>query len=116
MTFSCDICNQEFTEKRSLIRHAKNHHGNLWSCHHCNQSFNRRDNYEMPQLVCLFKTTRKRSGEHLDMTAKNRVGGALDGTLVDYRPDLGGQQDASNVLNVLKESTFQRERKISEEN
>ena len=27
MAFSCDICNREFTEKRSLTRHVKNQHG-----------------------------------------------------------------------------------------
>ena len=44
------------------------------------------------------------------------VGGALDGTLNDYCLNLeGDQQDASNVLNVLKESTFQMENRISEE-
>ena len=112
----------ENTEKRSLIRHVKNHHGNLWSCHRCNQSFNRCDNYEMHQRVCLFKTTWKRSGEHLGTTTKkhqdnmSRDGGALNGTVNEYRLNLEGkQQDASNVLDVLKESTFQMENRIIEE-
>ena len=65
----------------------KEQHCNLWSCHRCSQSFNRRDNYEMHQRVCLFKTTGKQSGGHLDATAKklkdntSRVGGALNGTV-----------------------------------
>ena len=67
----------------------KEQHGNLWSCHRCNQSFNQRDNYEMHQGVFLFKTTgKRRSGEYLGMAAAkrlkdnvNRVGGALDGTV-----------------------------------
>ena len=85
----------------------KNQHG--WSCHRCNQSFNRHDNYEMHQRVCLFKTTQKRSGGHLDTTVKRlrdntcRVGGALNGTMNEYRLNLDDeQQDASNVLDVLK--------------
>ena len=108
--FSCDICKREFTEKYKLTRHVKNQHG--WSCHRCNQSFNRRDNYEMHQLVCLFKTTGKRSGGRLDTTAKklkdntNRVGGALNGTVNEYR---------LNLEVVLKESTFQEENRINEE-
>ena len=85
------------------------------------QSFNICDIYEMHQRTCLFKTTGKRSGEHLDedITRKklkdnvNCAGGALDSTLVDYRLDLEGeQQDASNVLNVLEESIFQMENQI----
>ena len=76
----------------------------------------------MHQRVCLFKTTGKRSGEPLGTTAKklrdniNRVGGALNGTVNEYRLNLEDeQQDASNVLDVLKESTFQMENRISEE-
>ena len=119
MTFSCDICDRQFTEKRSLTRHVKNQRGNL--CHRCNQSFNRCDNYEMNQLVCLFKTNRKRSSGHLDRTAKklkdiNRVGGALNRPLVDYHLDHEGeQQDDTKVLNLLRESTFQLGNRISVE-
>ena len=109
VVFSCDICKREFTERRNLTRHVKEQHGNLWSCHRCRQSFYRRDNYEMHQQICLFKTTGKRSGEHLDITAKKlkdntiRVGSALNGTVNEYRlnPE-DGQQDATNVLDVLK--------------
>ena len=57
MAFSCDIWKREFTEKRNLTRHVEEQHRNLWSCHRCSQSFNRRDNYEMRQLDCLFKTS-----------------------------------------------------------
>ena len=67
--FSCDVCKREFTGKYSLTRHVKDRHG--WSCHRCRQSFNRRDNYEMHQRVCLFKTTG--SGGHLDTTAKRKI-------------------------------------------
>ena len=87
MVFSCDICKREFTGKCTFTRHVKEQHGNLWSCHRCSQSFNRHDNYEMHQRVCLFKTTGKRSGGHLDTTAKklkyntSRVGGVLNSTL-----------------------------------
>ena len=89
------VCDRVYTEKRSLISHMKNQHGNLWSCHRCSQSFNRRDNYEMHQRACLLKITRKRSGGHLG--AKKLKGNAsrIGGTLVDYRLDLEGeQQDA----------------------
>ena len=57
--------------KRSLTRHMKNQHGHLWSCQ--NDNF---DNYETHQRTCLFKTTGKRSGEHLreGMTAKKLKG------------------------------------------
>ena len=123
MAFSCDICRREITEKRNLTRHVKEQHGNLWSCHCCNQSFNRRDNFEMHQQVCLFKTG-KRSGGHLeeDTTVKklkdtvNRVGSAVDATVNEFRLNLEHeQQDASSVLDVLKESTFQMENRINEE-
>ena len=91
------------------------HHG--WSSHRCRQSFNRRDNYEMHQRVCRFKTTGKRSGGHLDITAKrrkdntSRVGGALNGTVNEYRLNLEVEQQ--NASNVLKESTFQAENRIN---
>ena len=116
----CDICKREFTEKYSFTRLVTSRH--LWSCQRCRQSFNRRDNYEMHQRVCLFKTTGKclRSGGHL--TAKrlkdntSHVGGALNGTVNEYRLNLEDeQQNASNVLDVLKESTFQMENRINEE-
>ena len=46
----------------------------------------------------------------------SRIGGALDGTVNEYRLNLEDeQQDASNVLDVLKESIFQMENRISEE-
>ena len=46
----------------------------------------------------------------------NCVGGALDGTMNEFRLNLEDeQQDASNALDVLKESTFQVENKIHEE-
>ena len=99
----------------------KEQHGNLWSCHRCSQSFNRRDNYEMHQRVCLFKTTGKRSGGHLGTTMKklkddtSRVGGAFIVTVNEYRLNLEDeQQDASNVLDVLKGSTFQVENRIND--
>ena len=105
MVFSCDISKREFTEKRS----------NLWSCHRCSQSFNRRDNNEMHHRVCLFKTTGKRSGGHLDTTAKK----LKDNTswcsqwYHEYCLNLEDeQQDALNVLDVLKESTFQVDNRI----
>ena len=63
MAFICPVCKAEFTEKRNLVRHVKNQHGNLWSCHRCNQTFNRCDNYEMHQRTCYFKTTGKRKAE-----------------------------------------------------
>ena len=76
----------------------------------------------MHQRVCLFKTTGQRSGEHLNSTAKklkdniSRVGGALNGTVNEYRLNLEDEhQDASDVLDVLKESTFQMENRINEE-
>ena len=78
----------------------------------------------MHQRVCLFKTTGKRSGEHLEegTTVKkfkdsaSRVGGTLDSTVNEYRLNLEDeQQDSSNVLDVLKESTFQMENGINEE-
>ena len=76
----------------------------------------------MHQRVCLFKTTGKRSGEHLDSTAKklkdntSRVGGGLNGTVNEYRLNLEDEQpDASKVLDVLKESPFQMENRIMEE-
>ena len=79
----------------------------------CSQSFNRRDNFKMHQRVCLFKTTGKRSGCHLGTTVKklkgnvSRVGGSLDGTVNEYRLNLeDDQQDASNVLDVLKNLPF----------
>ena len=85
-------------------------------------SFNRCDNYEMHQRVCLSKTSGRRSSEHLDSAAKklkgniSRVGGALNGTANEYRLNLEDeQQDASNVLDVLKEYTFQMENRINEE-
>ena len=119
MTFSYDICKREFAEKYNLTRHVKNQHGNLWSCHRCNQSFNRCDNYEMHQRICLFKTTGKRSGKHLDSTAKklkDNTSRALNGTVNEYRLNLEDeQQGASNVLDVLKESTFQMENRINVE-
>ena len=124
MAFSCDICKRGFAEKRCLNRHVKELHGNLWSYHRCSQSFNRRDNYEMHQQVCLFKTIGKRSGEDLEdgTTVKklkdnvSRVADALDGTVSEYRLNLEDeQQDASNVLNGLKGSTFQMENRINEE-
>ena len=46
----------------------------------------------------------------------SRVGGALNGTVNEYRLNLEDEQpDASNVLDVLKESTVQRENRINEE-
>ena len=123
MAFSCYICDREFTENRSLTRHMKNQHGNLWSCHRYSQSFNRHDNYEMHQRACPFKATGKRRGEHLSMVVAkklednvNRVGGALDGTVNEYRLKLEDeQQNAPNVLDVLKESIFQMENRINED-
>ena len=62
------------------------------------------------------------SGGHLGTTAKrlkdntSRVGGALNGTVNEYRFKLDDEHhDASNVLDVLKESTFQMENRINEE-
>ena len=76
----------------------------------------------MHQRVCLFKTTGKRRGEHLDTTTKifkgsiSHIGSTLNGTVNEYRLNLEDQQqDASNVLDVLKESTFQMENRINEE-
>ena len=78
----------------------------------------------MLQRVGLFKTTGKqRSCEHLGVVAAkklkdnvNRVAGALVVAVNEYRLNLEDvQQDASNVLDVLKESTFQMENRISEE-
>ena len=76
----------------------------------------------MHQRVCLFKTTRKWSGGHLDTTAKrlkdntSRVGGALNVTVNEYGVNLEDvQKDASNILDVLNESTFQVGNRINEE-
>ena len=116
----CDIFKREFTGKCSLTRLVKEHHG-CWSCQRCRKSFNRRDNYEMHQRVCLFKTTgNRKSVGHV--TAKrlkdntSRAGGAPNGTVNEYRLNLEDeQQDDSNVLGVLKESTFHMEHRINEE-
>ena len=93
----------------------------LLSCQRCSQTFNRRANYEIHQRVCLFKTTGERSdgGGPAAKSLRNntsRVGGAPNGTVNEYRLNLEDeQQDASNVLDVLKESTFQMENRINEE-
>ena len=66
----------------------------------------------MHQLVCLFKATGKWGGKLLI----SRVGDALNGAVNEYRLNLEDeQQDASNVLDVLKESNFQMENRISKE-
>ena len=74
------------------------------------------------RLVCMFKTTGKRRGKHLDRTITklkdniSRVGGDLNGTVNEYGLNLEYEQkDASNVLDVLQESTFQMENRINEE-
>ena len=44
------------------------------------------------------------------------VGGALNGAVNEYRLNLEDElQDASNLFDVLKESTFQMENRINEE-
>ena len=102
--FLCDICKQGFAEKYNLIHHVKNQHG--WTCHHL---------IGVIIMKCLFKTTGKWSGGHLDTTS-SPVGGALNGTVNEYCLNLQDeQQDASNVLDVLKESTFQVENRINKE-
>ncbi len=122
MAFFCDICNQAFTEKRSLTRHMKNQHGNLWSCSRCSQNFTRYDNYQMHDRVCLFKSTGKRKAGPSEDNVKrfkdnvSHIGGALDDTLADYRLNLEeDEQDAGNVLEVLKDAIFQLKSRISEE-
>ena len=73
----------------------------------------------MHQRVCQLKTTGKRSGggpakKLRDNTS--RVGGAINGIVNEYRLNLEDEeQDASNVLDVLKESTFQMENRINED-
>ena len=122
MAFLCDICKQEFALNHNLTRHMNNQHGSLWSYQRCNQTFNRCDNYEYHQRTCLFKTTGKRSAEHLVNDAKkfkdsvSHVGGALDNILVDNHVNLEDEeQDAANVLKVLKESIYQLKGRINEE-
>ena len=52
----------------------------------------------------------------LQRNSKIIQAGALNGTVNEYRLNLEDeQQDASNVLDVLKESTFQMENRIDEE-
>ena len=124
MAHPCPVCQTNFTEKRNLTRHLKNQHGNLWACQQCQQSFNRYDNYCMHQRVCNFKTSGKRSFEDgaADSPTKKLkdnviyAGGALENTLVDYRLDIADEeQDANNVLDVLKESVHQLKNKINDE-
>ena len=70
----------------------------------------------------MFKTTGKRQksdgGEPVKRLRDNtsRVGGAFNGTVNGYRLNLEDkQQAASNILDVLRESTFQIENRITEE-
>ena len=73
----------------------------------------------MNQRVYLFKATDKRSGGHLEggtvKKFKDNTNRVLHGTVNEYRLNLKDeQQDASSVLNVLKESTFQMENRMNE--
>ena len=125
MAFICNIgnCKVSFSAKRSLTRHIKNQHGNLWSCQRCNQTFNRCDNYEYHQRTCQFKTSGKRmmveDNIEVNKRGKDNVrysGGALQNTLADYQIKLEDeQQDAINIMDLLKTSVFEFKDKISDE-
>ena len=72
------------------------------------------------EFACL-KLLGSGSDGHRDTTAKklrdntNSVGGALNDTVNEYRLNIEDeQQDASNVLDVLKESTLHMENRINE--
>ena len=88
-----------------------------------NQTFNRCDNYEYHQRTCLFKTTGKRNRrEDIETASKkrkdnmNHVGGALDNTLANYQLNLDDEeQDAGNIVGVLKNSILQLNNRINEE-
>ena len=97
MTFECPLrsCTKTFTERRNLVRHFRNEHGNLWTCPRCKNTFNRYDNYILHERVCEFKATGKRRiNNNEEGSSKRRrellyrEGGALDGTLVNYRGDI----------------------------
>ena len=123
MAFICPVCDGEFTEKRNLVRHLKNQHGNLWSCHRCSQSFNRYDNYEMHDRTCHFKATGKRKAVETSEQARKqqktpvvRTGGALEDTIVEYRHNLeNDMQNATNIFDNLKIAVFQLKDKVQEE-
>lgn len=121
MSFCCPVsnCKVTFTAKKNLTRHIKNQHGNLWTCQRCNQKFNRCDNFEYHQRTCLYKTIGKRMVDEEEKGNKRRKenvrfsGGALQNTLVDYQIDLENEeQNANNVMNVLKSSMFEFKEKI----
>ena len=110
--FSCDICKREFTEKYSSIRHVKDQHGGLASIA-VNRIIDVIIMKCLNESACL-KLLESGVVDHLDTTAKrledntSRVGGALNGTVNEYSLNLEDEhQDASNVLDLLKESTFQ---------
>ena len=65
-------------------------------------------------MKCINESAYLKQRDSRDNTSRD--GGALNGTMNEYCLNLQDeQQDASNVLDVLKESTFQMENRINEE-
>ena len=122
MAFECPFtsCSRTFTEKRSLVRHFRNQHGNLWSCPRCKNTFNRYDNYILHERVCEFKATGKRRINNKEGSSKRQreflyhEGGALDDVFMNYRADLENENQ-ENIIETLKESVLDLEPKIDDE-
>ncbi|XP_068684364.1 zinc finger protein 2-like [Montipora foliosa] len=52
-SLSCDVCQQEFTNQRNLVRHQTTvHTDHSWGCPQCERTFNRQDNFHRHVQNC----------------------------------------------------------------
>ena len=58
--YTCDVCDKIFTEKRNLLRHEKNIHGekNSYACELCNKVYKRTEDLRRHKASTNFKSTK----------------------------------------------------------
>ena len=58
--YKCGLCSKVFTEKKNLLRHEKNTHGekNSYTCELCNKVYQRTEDVRRHKASTHFKSTK----------------------------------------------------------
>lgn len=105
----CPMCQRSFSQRCHLLRHIRVAHNSLWTCSNCKNTYNRQDNFNYHQRICVGPGPAAPVQAPVIHHRRRPTKSALNDTCQDFELDLSRQtQSPDNIFSLLKDSIDQQ--------